>query len=53
MNLIFCNKPCNYQQNGYCTLEKATPVSSNANNECYFFTPKSNHVSVQNNNEQQ
>lgn len=53
MNLIFCNEPCQYQQNGYCTLENANTVSSTATNECYFFTPKPATMVSQKNKEQQ
>ena len=37
LNLIWCSKPCVYQSEGLCTLEKLTaPTANNGQGCCYF-----------------
>lgn len=38
MSLIHCTSNCLYQQDGYCSLEKASQVSNSSNQEgCLHF----------------
>lgn len=38
MNLIRCSELCAHQRDGYCTLDKATSITS-AENICCYFSP--------------
>lgn len=38
MSWIPCTKHCRYQQDGYCCLDQITPLGSNADEECAYFS---------------
>ncbi|MFA5658864.1 MAG: hypothetical protein WC900_06230 [Oscillospiraceae bacterium] len=40
MNLILCNAACEYQCDGYCTLENNAAATSSIQSDCCFFKPK-------------
>ncbi len=39
--MINCNNPCQYQVDGFCNLETASPVrAENAVGDCLYFVPR-------------
>ena len=42
MNIVLCDKNCQYQKDGYCNINRSYYVSNLSNNECPYFTNKNN-----------
>lgn len=40
MNLVSCNKDCDYQKDGYCCLNEVTYINSKVDGCCYYCKSK-------------
>lgn len=47
MNIVLCDKNCQYQKDGYCNINRSYYVSNLSDNECPYFSNKndSNNIS--------